>query len=83
MGDRDTAVSLLTSELDEGECRFNSGEIAPGWVGTTAGLNALEKRKILLCRESNQGRPARSPSVHGLRYFDSKFVGGHLLLLLT
>jgi hypothetical protein len=37
------------------------GKEAPvgGWVGPSAGLDDVEKRKILHCRESNPGRPAR------------------------
>jgi hypothetical protein len=41
------------------------GERAPGshwiggWIGPRAGLDAVEKRKSLHCRESNPGRPAR------------------------
>jgi hypothetical protein len=31
------------------------------WVIPRAGLVAVKKRKILPCRESNPGRPARSP----------------------
>jgi hypothetical protein len=31
-----------------------------GWVGPIAGLDAVEKRKIVHCQESNMGRPARS-----------------------
>jgi hypothetical protein len=40
------------------------GEKAPGthwiggWVGPSVGLDAVEKRKILHCREFNLGRPA-------------------------
>jgi hypothetical protein len=30
-----------------------------GWVGPTAGLDAMEKIKSYPCRESNPGRPAR------------------------
>jgi hypothetical protein len=30
------------------------------WLGPKAGLEAVEKRKILLCRESHTGRLARS-----------------------
>jgi hypothetical protein len=29
-----------------------------GWVGPRVGLDAVEKRKILRCRESNPGYPA-------------------------
>jgi hypothetical protein len=54
---------------------FTPGERAPvthwlgGWVGPTAGLDAVELRKIsCLCRESNPGRPARSPSLYRLSY---------------
>jgi hypothetical protein len=66
------ALPFLTSALDGGEwsasrpCRFNPGERASGthwiggWVGPRVRLDAVEKRKILHCRESNPGRPARS-----------------------
>jgi hypothetical protein len=37
-----------------------------GWVGSKAGLDAVEKRKILSCRESNPGRPVCSPSLYRL-----------------
>jgi hypothetical protein len=65
------APTFLTSALDGGEwsasrpCRFTPGEVAPGthgiggWVGPRVGLGAVEKRNILLCRESNPDRPAR------------------------
>jgi hypothetical protein len=59
---------FLTSALDRGEWsasrlgRFNPGERAPGihfiggWMGSKAGLDAMEKRKIsCFCRESNRG----------------------------
>jgi hypothetical protein len=63
--------SFLTSALVGSEWsasrlgRFAPGEIAPGthwiggWMGPRIGLEAVQKRKILLCRESNPGRPAR------------------------
>jgi hypothetical protein len=41
------------------------------WIDPKAGLDAVEKRKILHCRESNAGRPARSPSLYRLSYPDS------------
>jgi hypothetical protein len=49
------------------------GEIARGthwigWVGLRAGLDAVKKRKIMHCRESNPGRPARIPSLYRLSY---------------
>jgi hypothetical protein len=50
--------------------RFTLRERAPGthwlggWVGPRIGLDAVEERQILPCRESNPGRPARSPSLH-------------------
>jgi hypothetical protein len=31
-----------------------------GWVGPSAGLDAVAKKKILLCQESNPGRPVHS-----------------------
>jgi hypothetical protein len=34
-----------------------------GWVCLRAGLDHVEKRTILQCRESNPGRPGRSPSL--------------------
>jgi hypothetical protein len=52
-------------------------EIAPGthwsggWVGYRFGLDAVEKRKILQCRESNPGRPAHSLSLYRFCYPDS------------
>jgi hypothetical protein len=39
-----------------------------GWVGLRVGLDAVEKRRILHCRGSNSGRPARSPSLYRLSY---------------
>jgi hypothetical protein len=62
----DIAPPFLISALDGGEwsasrpCRFIPGERAlgthwiGGWVGLSAGLDAVEERKILHCRESNQ-----------------------------
>jgi hypothetical protein len=35
-------------------------------MGPRIGLDAVEKTEILLCRESNQGRPARSQSLYRL-----------------
>jgi hypothetical protein len=61
------APSFLTSALDGGEwsasrpCRFAPGKGAPvthwigNWVGSRVGLDAVEKRKNLHCRESNPG----------------------------
>jgi hypothetical protein len=42
-----------------------------GWVGPRAGLDAVEKRKILPCREQNPGRPSCSSSLYRLSYPDS------------
>jgi hypothetical protein len=73
MGSEDIAPPFLASTLYGGEwsatrpCRFTPGERAPGthriggWVGPRVGLDAVEKRKVLHCRESNPGRPASSP----------------------
>jgi hypothetical protein len=53
------------------------GKEAPGtdwlgdWVGLRAGLDAIGKRIILHCQESNPGRPARIPSLYRLSYPDS------------
>jgi hypothetical protein len=53
------------------------GERAPnthwlgGWVGPRAGLDVVEKTKILHCREANPGHPARSPLLYRLSYPDS------------
>jgi hypothetical protein len=56
-----TIFDLGTRWLASCPGRFTSGEIAPrthwieGWVGPRAGLDAVEKRKILPCRELNLG----------------------------
>jgi hypothetical protein len=42
-----------------------------GCVGLRAGLEAVGKRKILSCRESNPGRPFGSVSLYRLSYPDS------------
>jgi hypothetical protein len=39
--------------------------------GLRVGLDAVEKKEVLSCRESNQGFPARSPSQYRLSYPDS------------
>jgi hypothetical protein len=44
-------------------------------VDPRAGLNAVEQRKILHCRISNPGRPARSQSLYRLSYPDSSKTG--------
>jgi hypothetical protein len=36
------------------------------WLGLGVGLDAVENRKILHCRESNPGRPACRSSLYGL-----------------
>jgi hypothetical protein len=72
--------SFLTSALDgygwlaSRLCRIAIGERASGihciggWVGPRAGLGAVEERNILPYRQSNPGRPARSPSLYRLNY---------------
>jgi hypothetical protein len=75
------APQVLTLALDGGDSsasqpgRFTSAEKASGthwiggWVGPKAGLDAVEQRKIYCpCRESNPGRPARSPSLYRLSH---------------
>jgi hypothetical protein len=80
----DIAQAFLISALDGRKwsashpARFNSGErttpspgthCVGGWVGPRAGLDAVEQRNIsCFCRESNPGRPARSPSLYRLNY---------------
>jgi hypothetical protein len=56
--------------------RFIPGERTPythwigGWVGSRTGLEGTEKRKILpLPGIENPGRPARIPSLYGLRKY--------------
>jgi hypothetical protein len=39
-----------------------------GWVGPQVGLNAMEKRKNLYCRDSNPGLRVRSLSAYRLSY---------------
>jgi hypothetical protein len=70
---------FLTSALDGGEwsasrlCHFTPGERAPGthWIGwidlIRVDLDAVKKRKIFHCRESNPS----SPSLYRLSYLDS------------
>jgi hypothetical protein len=84
------APPFLTSALEGGEwstsrpCSFTPREGAPvthwigGLVGPSAGPDAVKKRKILHCRESNPCRPACSPSLCRLSYPDSH--GGRYVL---
>jgi hypothetical protein len=44
-----------------------------GSVGPRAGLDVMEKRKILPCRDANPGSPVRSLSLYQLSYSDSYF----------
>jgi hypothetical protein len=75
---------FLTSALAGGEwsgprpCRFSPRERGThwigGWVGHRAGLDDVEKRKFLTLpglEVRPLGRPARSPSLHRLRYAGS------------
>jgi hypothetical protein len=71
MGNGGTAPTFLTWALDEDEwsasrpCRFTPGERAPGtrliggWVGSWAGLDAVEKKNLPLRPgiEPGQSRP--------------------------
>jgi hypothetical protein len=72
-------LSFLTSALEGSECpasrpnRFTPEKRAPftdwigGLVGSRAGLNDVQQRQLSsLCRESNTGRAARSPSLYEL-----------------
>jgi hypothetical protein len=86
---------FLTSALVGGEWsasrpgRFTPGKKTPithwtgGWVGPTTGLDDVEKRKFLTVPGLELrplGRPARSPSLYGLRSsslnFSRSFPGG-------
>jgi hypothetical protein len=67
------------------------GEKAPGthwidgWVDPRAGLDDVEKRKFLALPEFELrpvGRPARSQSLHRLRYPGSFVVDGWMILKL-
>jgi hypothetical protein len=72
MGSGAIAPSFLTSTLDGGEWsasrpgRFTPERKAAGthcigaWVGPRAGLDVVEKRKILHCWESNPDHSTRS-----------------------
>jgi hypothetical protein len=83
MGSGGVVSPFLTSVLDEGEWSASRpGRLTPGerslathwiggWVGPRAGLDAVEKRKFLVCRELNPGRPARSLSLCRLSYLNS------------
>jgi hypothetical protein len=64
------APPFLTLALDGGEwsalhpCHFTPfTHWIGGWVGPRAGLDAVEKRKILHWQESNLGLPAHSLSI--------------------
>jgi hypothetical protein len=85
---------FLNSALVETECsatrpgRFTPGERAPsthwmgGWLGLRTGLDDVEKRKFLTLlglELQHLGRPARSQSLHRLRYWKQLLV---ILLLL-
>jgi hypothetical protein len=53
-------------------------------VGPRVRLDAVEKRKIFHCRESNPGPPAHSPSLYRLIYPDSaEYKGRSKLILCT
>jgi hypothetical protein len=71
---RDSIRNEGTREINYGSCisasrpdRITPRERAPGtqwiggWVGPRTGLEVVEKRNIFPCRQSNPGRPARSP----------------------
>jgi hypothetical protein len=87
------APPFLTSALDGGEwsasrtCHFTPGEKAPGthWigghVGPRAGLDAVEKRKILHFWKSNLGCSACSPSLFWLSYPDSSHMNEVLFIV--
>jgi hypothetical protein len=71
MGDGGVAPPFLTSSLDGKWSATRLGCFTPGEgaPGTRLGLYAVEKRIIShLCRESNPGSLARSPSLYRLRY---------------
>jgi hypothetical protein len=69
-----SSTIFLTSTVDAGEwsasrpCNFTRGVRTSvthwigGWMGPRVRLDAVEKRKMLQCRESNPCRPARSPT---------------------
>jgi hypothetical protein len=70
---RGMAPSISTLTLDRG-ASFTSPPRTHwigGWVGPGAYADAVEKRRILHCRESNWGRPVRSPLLYRLNYPDS------------
>jgi hypothetical protein len=64
-GSGGVAPSFLTSAVDGGDwsaSRPGEGALSihliGGWVGPRASLDAVGKRKILHCQESNPGPPA-------------------------
>jgi hypothetical protein len=72
-GIENVALLIFISAVDGGEWsdsrpgQYTAGERAPStgiigvWVEPSAGLDAVEKRRISCpCRESNPGRPASS-----------------------
>jgi hypothetical protein len=85
---RYSSTFLDLGQLDGGEwsasCpgRFTPGERASGthwigWLGFKVGLDAMEKRQILHCRESNPGRRYTELSrlLYGIKNFYKSDVG--------
>jgi hypothetical protein len=64
-------VTLFSLLLYPPGDRVPSTHWVGGWVGPNVDLDAMDKWKILHCRESNLGHPAHSPSLYQLSYPDS------------
>jgi hypothetical protein len=85
MGSGGIAPPFQTWALDGSEwsasrpCRFNLRKRTPGidwtggWVDTRVGLESVDKRKVLHCRDSNASRPVCIPSIYQLSYPDSAY----------
>jgi hypothetical protein len=80
-GQLETPTASLPGEIAAGT------HLIGGCVGLRIGFDAVENKEILLCRESNPGRPACSPSLYRLSYADSEIkwfiVSFMLTLILT
>jgi hypothetical protein len=61
--------------LPPGEIAFGTHWIR-SWDGPGVALDAVKKRKILQCRESNPGSPAHSPSLSRLTAYNAKYLLG-------
>jgi hypothetical protein len=69
-----TSVPISGEQLASRPCRFTPRELAlgarcvEGWVGLSAGLDAVEEKETLHVARSNAGYPIRVPTLYRLIY---------------